>query len=97
MILKEIEPFGGEKYLHCGNCWSILGHISSSKPGTLFDTFDCSWECKKCGRLNLSSDSLVDKRDSQGNIHSIYLRNDEEEQWMEDIPDNFNFDTSFFR
>ncbi|MFC1682197.1 hypothetical protein ACFL0X_01100 [Nanoarchaeota archaeon] len=61
------------KYLHCGNCWSVLGKIPSSDPEWIFDTFDCGWGCN-CGRYNLSSDGLYSQRNSKGNKHFVYIR-----------------------
>ena len=37
----------------CSKCGSI---IAKEKPGTLFDIFDCGWECPGCKTYWLSSD-----------------------------------------
>jgi len=59
---KELTSNRREKLEHslyvvdtmlCNCCGNI---IATKKPGTLFDIFDCGWECKECGAYWLSSD-----------------------------------------
>ena len=93
------EPLAVKKYIHCGNCWKVLGEIPSTDPTRYFGTFDCGWPCG-CGRLNLSSDGLSQKYDSEGNIHFIYVRidyNDKEDSLVEKLPNNFEFNKDAFK
>jgi hypothetical protein len=83
------------KYLHCGKCWYVLGRIPSGDP-TIFDTFDCSWTCLKCNRLNLSSDGLTEIRDSAKDIHFFYSRTDEENDRIDEMRQLFEFNREDF-
>jgi hypothetical protein len=84
-----------KKYLHCGNCWNILGEIPASDPERIFDTMDCGWECK-CGRYNVSSDGIDIKKDSEGDSHYIYFYGNEERSLLKIIPNGFYFNRDNF-
>ncbi|MBU1894260.1 MAG: hypothetical protein KJ983_00400 [Candidatus Omnitrophica bacterium] len=81
-----------EKYIHCGQCWGILGEIPDSDSERIFSTGDCGFQCK-CGRYNVSSDGCVIKYDCQGNQHWIYFKGKKESHFvMEQIPEIFDFE-----
>jgi hypothetical protein len=44
------------KTLICSRCLSDIAYTDA--PGG-FDVYDCSWECKNCNRLWLSSDCVA--------------------------------------
>jgi len=54
---STIDDFRKAEVMICSNC----GHIIAKKheKNTCFDVFDCSWECKNCGELWLSSDNWI--------------------------------------
>jgi len=85
-----------KKYLHCGACWAVIGEISESEQNRKFDTFDCGWSCD-CGRYNLSSDGIVEKVDSKGDKHFIYIRDDDESGLLRQVQNGFDFDPEKFR
>ncbi len=85
------EHLGKAKYLHCGSCWRVLGKIPSGSKME-FDTYDCAWECKVCGRLNLDNDGLTEKTDRDGCSHLFYHRGEEEGARVSAISDGFDFD-----
>ena len=79
-------------YIHCGECWGILGEEQTQEPRKMvFDTADCAWPCD-CERLNLSSDGIYDKVDSNGNIHYFFVRGDKERLFVEELPNGFDFE-----
>lgn len=94
---NQSKPKPMRKYLHCGECWSVLGEISSSEPNRGFDTYDCSWRCENCKRLNLSSDGIEEKYDNNYNVHYIYFRSDKEKSLLDEIPHEFNFNKDSFK
>jgi len=64
-----------EQYLHCSQCWDILGAIDEGE----FDLFDVGWPCGNCGRLNKSHDDGQEEIiDSHGAHHIIFTTSPED-------------------
>lgn len=85
------------QYLHCGNCWAILKNgVIISEPNRKFDIYDCGWQCG-CGRLNLSSDGVLERCDSVGDKHWLYFRGEEEELSADGVLNGFDFDRDDFK
>ena len=43
------------RVMKCSNCGAVIAKIEEG----MFDIFNCSWRCKRCGMLWLSSDLWV--------------------------------------
>ena len=64
----------GEQYLHCSDCYDVLGVITSGE----FDLHDVGWPCGNCGRLNKSSDDGQEEiKDKNGAKHIIFTHTTE--------------------
>ena len=84
------------KYLHCRQCWGVIGEIPATQPRTEFDTFDCGWQCK-CGRYNLSSDGIIERHDIDRNLHLFYARSDKEQELVNRLEESFEFNKNKFK
>jgi len=63
-LLKFLSPLKNAKVMRCSNCGAEIARIEEG----MFDIFNCSWRCERCGTLWLSSDLWV----IEGNVIMPY-------------------------
>ena len=63
-LLKFLSALKNAKVMRCSNCGAEIARIEKG----MFDIFNCSWRCERCGMLWLSSDLWIIK----GNVIMPY-------------------------
>jgi hypothetical protein len=78
-----------EQYLHCSDCYDVLGVISKGE----FDLWDVGWPCGNCGRLNKSSDDGQEVILDQNGVQHIVFTSiaDDIDLIHSLVKDGFNF------
>ena len=54
-LLHFLSQLRNVRVMKCSRCGAVIARIEEG----MFDIFNCSWKCKKCGALWLSSDLWV--------------------------------------
>jgi len=63
-LLEFLTSLKNAKVMRCSNCGAEIARIEEG----MFDIFNCSWRCERCGTLWLSSDLWV----IEGNVIMPY-------------------------
>ena len=72
-LLNFLSSLKNARVMKCSRCGAVIAKIEKG----MFDIFNCSWRCERCGTLWLSSDLWV----IEGDVITPYRSGDEDERF----------------